>query len=85
MPHRKHPHSLPQDTVLFNDTILHNIRYGNLSATDEEVYEAARMACIHEAITTRFPKVSYLSRASMSGLCTSLLMCSCVVRALEYY
>lgn len=27
----------PQDTVLFNDTILHNIRYGNLEATDEQV------------------------------------------------
>ncbi|EFJ49390.1 hypothetical protein VOLCADRAFT_59332 [Volvox carteri f. nagariensis] len=28
---------VPQDTVLFNDTIMHNIRYGKLSATDEEV------------------------------------------------
>ncbi|GFH15578.1 mitochondrial half-size ABC transporter, membrane protein [Haematococcus lacustris] len=44
------------DCVLFNDTILHNIRYGNLSASDEQVHEAAQAACIHEAITTRFPK-----------------------------
>lgn len=31
---------VPQDTVLFNDTILENVRYGNVNATDEEVLEA---------------------------------------------
>ena len=29
---------VPQDTVLFNDTILHNIKYGRVEATMEEVY-----------------------------------------------
>ncbi|MGE5511190.1 MAG: ABCB family ABC transporter ATP-binding protein/permease [Bacteroidota bacterium] len=43
---------VPQDTVLFNDTILYNIRYGCADATDEEVYEAARMAQIDEFIRT---------------------------------
>jgi len=33
-----------QDTFLFSDTIMNNIRYGRLDATDEEVIEAARMA-----------------------------------------
>jgi ABC-type transport system involved in Fe-S cluster assembly fused permease/ATPase subunit len=47
---------VPQDTVLFNDTILYNIRYGRPSASDEEVYEAARAASIHDAIMTRFPQ-----------------------------
>jgi ABC-type transport system involved in Fe-S cluster assembly fused permease/ATPase subunit len=37
---------VPQDTVLFNDTIAYNIRYGRPSASMEEVYEAARMAQI---------------------------------------
>ena len=37
---------VPQDTVLFNDSILYNIRYGRPEATDEEVREAARMAQI---------------------------------------
>jgi ATP-binding cassette subfamily B protein len=37
---------VPQDTVLFNDTILYNIRYGRPDATDEEVGEAARLAQI---------------------------------------
>ena len=37
---------VPQDTVLFNDTILYNIRYGRPDATDAEVREAARMAQI---------------------------------------
>jgi ATP-binding cassette subfamily B protein len=37
---------VPQDTVLFNDTIAYNIRYGRPDATDEEVREAARLAQI---------------------------------------
>ncbi|KAH0906735.1 hypothetical protein HID58_038562 [Brassica napus] len=45
---------VPQDTVLFNDTIFHNIHYGRLSATEEEVYDAARRAAIHDTISN-FP------------------------------
>ncbi len=41
---------VPQDTVLFNDTILYNIRYGRPEASDAEVYEAARAAHIHHFI-----------------------------------
>jgi ATP-binding cassette, subfamily B, heavy metal transporter len=37
---------VPQDTVLFNDTIRYNIRYGRWEASDREVEEAARMAQI---------------------------------------
>jgi ATP-binding cassette subfamily B protein len=37
---------VPQDTVLFNDTIRYNIRYGRWEATNEEVEEAARLAQI---------------------------------------
>ena len=37
---------VPQDTVLFNDTIRYNIRYGQWDATDAEVEEAARLAQI---------------------------------------
>ena len=37
---------VPQDTVLFNDTIAYNIRYGRWDARDEEVEEAARLAQI---------------------------------------
>lgn len=43
---------VPQDTVLFNDSILYNIRYGRPEASDEEVFEAARAAHIHEFIMT---------------------------------
>ena len=35
---------VPQDTVLFNDTILENVRYGNVEATDEEVLKAISLA-----------------------------------------
>jgi ATP-binding cassette subfamily B protein len=41
---------VPQDTVLFNDTILYNIRYGRPDASDAEVVEAARAAHIHDFI-----------------------------------
>lgn len=41
---------VPQDTTLFNNTILHNIRYGRIDATEEEVYDAARRAEIHDTI-----------------------------------
>ncbi|MGE3228660.1 MAG: ABC transporter ATP-binding protein/permease [Hyphomicrobium sp.] len=43
---------VPQDTVLFNDTILYNIRYGRPDATDAEVHEAARLAQIDRFIAT---------------------------------
>src|SRR5687768_10274343 len=43
---------VPQDTVLFNDTILYNIRYGRPAASDAEVIEAARAAHIHDFIET---------------------------------
>ncbi|KAE8039449.1 hypothetical protein FH972_011859 [Carpinus fangiana] len=46
---------VPQDTVLFNDTIFHNIHYGRLSAMKEEVYDAARRAAIHDTIM-KFPE-----------------------------
>jgi ATP-binding cassette subfamily B protein len=41
---------VPQDTVLFNDTIFYNIAYGRTGATREEVEEAARLAHIHDFI-----------------------------------
>jgi ATP-binding cassette subfamily B protein len=41
---------VPQDTVLFNDTILYNIRYGRTEASDAEVVAAARAAHIHDFI-----------------------------------
>jgi ABC-type transport system involved in Fe-S cluster assembly fused permease/ATPase subunit len=41
---------VPQDTVLFNDTILYNIRYGRVGASDAEVMEAARAAQLDQLI-----------------------------------
>jgi ATP-binding cassette, subfamily B (MDR/TAP), member 7 len=45
---------VPQDTPLFNNTIEHNIQYGRIDATAEEVQKAAQRAKIHELIE-RFP------------------------------
>ena len=41
---------VPQDTVLFNDTILYNIAYGQPAATPSEIEDAARLASIHDFI-----------------------------------
>ena len=41
---------VPQDTVLFNDTIRYNIAYGKADATQEDVIEAAKAAQIHDFI-----------------------------------
>jgi ATP-binding cassette subfamily B protein len=43
---------VPQDTVLFNDTIYYNIAYGNTKATKEEIVNAAQNADIHDFIST---------------------------------
>ena len=47
---RKNIGIVQQDVFLFSGTILENICYGRLDATDEEVYEAAKRAQIHETI-----------------------------------
>lgn len=41
-----------QDTWLFKGTIMDNLRYGRLDATDEEVYEAAKAAYVHHFVQT---------------------------------
>ena len=41
---------VPQDTVLFNESIYYNIHYANPAATEEDVIHAARLAHIHEFI-----------------------------------
>ncbi len=46
---------VPQDTVLFNDTIAYNIRYGRPDASEEDVREAARLAQIADFVE-RLPK-----------------------------
>ncbi len=43
---------VPQDTVLFNDTVRYNIAYGNTSATPAQVEDAARAARIHDFIVS---------------------------------
>ena len=57
---------VPQDTVLFNDTIAYNIRYGRPDATEQEVFDAARLASIHEFVLS-LPK-GYETRVGERGL-----------------
>ncbi|WEW58915.1 ATP-binding cassette-type vacuolar membrane transporter Hmt1 [Emydomyces testavorans] len=51
---RSHIGVVPQDTVLFNESLMYNLKYANPSATDEDVYAACRAASIHDRILT-FP------------------------------
>jgi ATP-binding cassette subfamily B protein len=57
---------VPQDTVLFNDTIRYNIRYGRWEATNEEVEEAARLAQIDHFI--RMSPKGYETEVGERGL-----------------
>lgn len=57
---------VPQDTVLFNETLMYNLKYANIAASDEEVYEACRAASIHEKILS-FPD-GYESKVGERGL-----------------
>uniref|UniRef100_A0A182YR34 Iron-sulfur clusters transporter ABCB7, mitochondrial n=1 Tax=Anopheles stephensi TaxID=30069 RepID=A0A182YR34_ANOST len=57
---------VPQDSVLFHDTIRHNIHYGDLSKSQEELENAARMADLHESIQ-QWPK-QYDTQVGERGL-----------------
>ena len=60
---------IPQDPSLFNRTIMENIRYGKLRATDEEVYAAAKKAYIHDFIMS-LPE-GYKSKVGERGVMLS--------------
>ena len=57
---------VPQDTVLFNDTIAYNIAYGRPGATQAEVEQAARLAQVHDFVL-RLPE-GYQTRVGERGL-----------------
>lgn len=60
---------VPQDPSLFNESIMENVRYARLDATDEEVMEACRAASIHDKILT-FSK-GYSTRVGENGVVLS--------------
>lgn len=63
---RRHIGVVPQDTVLFNETLMYNLKYANPSVTDEDVYAACRAASIHDRILT-FPD-GYQTKVGERGL-----------------
>ncbi len=66
---RTHIAVIPQDTALFNRTIMENIRYGNVNATDEEVISAAKQAYADEFIQ-KLPQ-GYHSKVGERGVMLS--------------
>ncbi|KAL8799413.1 MAG: hypothetical protein Q9182_005898 [Xanthomendoza sp. 2 TL-2023] len=63
---RRHIGVVPQDTVLFNESLMFNLKYAKPDAEDEEVYAACRAASIHEKIMG-FPD-GYDARVGERGL-----------------
>ena len=63
---RRHIGVVPQDTVLFNETIMFNLKYANQNASDEQVYAACKAACIHHKILNWAD--GYESRVGERGL-----------------
>ncbi|KAK6440062.1 ATP-binding cassette-type vacuolar membrane transporter Hmt1, partial [Oleoguttula sp. CCFEE 5521] len=63
---RRHIGVVPQDTVLFNESLMYNLKYARQSATDEEIYAACRAASIHEKILS-FPD-GYETKVGERGL-----------------
>jgi len=57
---------VPQDTILFNESLMYNLKYANPNATDDEVYEACRAAAIHDRIMA-FPD-GYMTKVGERGL-----------------
>jgi ATP-binding cassette subfamily B protein len=66
---RKNIALIPQDPSLFNRTIMENIRYGNLTATDKQVKDAAKKAYIHDFIMS-MPQ-GYQSKVGERGVMLS--------------
>lgn len=60
---------VPQDTPLFNDSVEHNIRYGEINAPHEKVIAAARRARIHDTIASW--KEGYNTKVGERGLMIS--------------
>lgn len=63
---RRHIGVVPQDTALFNETIMYNLKYANPEATEEQVIEACKAASIHDRIMS-FPD-KYESQVGERGL-----------------
>lgn len=63
---RRHIGVVPQDTVLFNESLMYNLKYANPAATDEQVFEACRAASIHDKILS-FPD-GYSTKVGERGL-----------------
>jgi len=63
---RRHIGVVPQDTILFNETLMYNLKYANQNATDEDVYNACRAASIHDKILA-FPD-GYQTKVGERGL-----------------
>lgn len=63
---RRHIGVVPQDTIMFNETLMYNLKYANQAATEEDVYAACEAASIHERIMS-FPD-GYHTKVGERGL-----------------
>ncbi|KAF2446659.1 ABC heavy metal transporter [Karstenula rhodostoma CBS 690.94] len=64
--YRKHLAVVPQETILFNASIMYNLQYARLDATREEIYQVCRAASIHDRIMS-FPE-EYETKVGERGM-----------------
>ena len=62
----RHVGVVPQDTALFNETLMYNLKYANPEATNQQVYEACKAASIHDQ-TLAF-SIKYETKVGERGL-----------------
>ena len=67
---------VPQDTVLFNNTIKYNIQYGKIDAPEADIILASKYADIHERILT-FPD-GYETQVNTQSWIRNYLLKSCI-------
>ncbi|GAM85402.1 hypothetical protein ANO11243_034090 [Dothideomycetidae sp. 11243] len=63
---RRHIGVVPQDTVLFNESLMYNLKYANPAATEDDIYRACQAASIHDKILS-FPD-GYQTKVGERGL-----------------
>jgi ABC-type multidrug transport system fused ATPase/permease subunit len=62
---RRHLGVVSQESVLFDETVKQNIKYGKLNASDESMQEAAQLAQVHQSVTSR--SLGYETRVGERG------------------
>lgn len=73
---------VPQDSVLFHDTIFYNLQYGNLQKNENDVYEAAKLAELHDNVMS-WPKKYQTEVRTLKLSLRILIFCICCCQLIK--